>query len=649
MPPRDPYAIASAPPEYNPRGDSMNGYTGSKTPGSLANAAINRAPSFGGGGNVFAEMVQYGRRPAAMRSAGVDAKSTKQVNPGLRTGGVATIPGANPFAIAPVGPVVTYAGPNGTTHTPPGARWQPAPRMPWEPSPVPPGMTRPFGEDAAPQTGTISRYNPFLPAPDALPINEPGPGNYPLADRFRPAPPIPQGSGPLNPNYQYARDDSGGGFNPDGPALPPPAPTPPPAPRGSRPGGRPSTQLPPQPVFNPTDGGSVTYADPRGGTTHTRPLSNPFPVFQPGDGRSVTYADPQGGTTHTAPGGSSPFPVIGMDGGRTPSGMQGPQYTEDGRLLGSNGVGLRYRPNSVPVDQQGASGERAQNYVWKDGKLVPADWSGTATPPAATTTGTGTPSVPGANTNTGTTTGQFGAPNNTTTFDPNVLPSSNVGSWLDPVQQDAMDRLTRQLRHEGSLTGATNSGGFIPGMAEKLAPVANQFAAQKGQLMFQDQQAKADRLLDKYKFDNAQQLQSWIEQNRQELERYGIDQNVLLGRYNADKQIQAAGIGARASTAAARYGADASRYNSLLDYLSSQYSTDANYDLGMGNLGLGFYNAGNQYNLGLYGADIDRENNMMNYLSRIYGMSPDMLRLLMQGDPSQLIPGMSPGNTVTVL
>lgn len=733
----DPYAT----PEYNERGDALNGYSGSKTSGSMMNAGLQRTPKMGGGGNVFAEMVQYGRQPmgvttkrqpAAMApatpsiagygTAGVQRANpfaqpfdnpwlleSKQSNPGLRGGGgegsmpgrasgyVGGGSGESSFPARAPGYVGNMPAGYGDGQRSGANPFATPAQLPGQARPVPPGMTRVFGEPTAtPQGGALSGYgtgaptggevqggnpfggsswqpfntgnNPNAPGGGGMGAMQPsvadigyGPGVVP---NFNGNPPNGSGGGTLADRLQvfdnpYFTEMAAGGNGPFAPN-----------PDDPRPGGiNPSTPRPPatpstQPMPNPRPPA----------TPSTQPAPNPFASS---GGRDITYADPRtGGTTHTQP---SPFTVPfnsagprwidepgPMDSGRDPSGMSATpaqQYAPNGLPLGTNGVGRRLTPAEDPTTASGRANVSYQwfkkpdgtNEFWQvdaNGQPVARASSGMNGPVGNQTAipwGATAPTQSGGSTSTTTTSGgQTSAPNNSTTFDPNVLPSSNVGSWLDPVMNDTMDRLARQLRHEGSLTGATNSGGFIPGMTEALAPVANQFAAQKGQLMYQDQQAKADRLLDKYKFDNTQQLQQWIETNKNELEKYGIDQNVLLGRYNADAGVKAAGIGASASSSAARYGADASKYNSLLDYLSSTYGTDANYNLGMGNLGLGFFNAGNQYNLGLYGADIDRENNMMNYLSRIYGLGPDFLRLLAGSDPSQLIPGMSPGNTVTV-
>lgn len=630
-------------------GAAANGRKGSQTMTSRTNADLHAAGSKGDPYAAFGKAgaawgAALGRRPIGMGPQGIPAAGAPRAP-------IAMAPQRAPQGMAPGVPAASPWQPINTPYldwskqSNPGLRSEGSPnpyatpmQIPGQPPPVPPGMTRVFGEPT-PNGGTIQAYgttpNQFSTPMDVPWMNEPGPGIQwnPVTDPWTPPPApagvpfgegMPQGGGvpgasrfaPINnPYYErmtadgeapFATDPSGAqpsGFNPTGPPLPasnaptnrPPAtPSTQPAPVVPRPPATPSVQPPPNPYTNPLP---VQWMNepgpaPRGPTQ----FSVPFP------GGSPWMNEP--GPVDTAPQG----------GGRSATGLSGPQYAPNGQLLGTGGAGRRL---AAPDDPTSASGQRSAAYQWftkpdgtkefwqvdQNGQPVARASSGMNGPTGNQTAipwGQTAPGQPAGSTATTTTTGggQFGAPNNTTAFDPNILPSSNVGDWLDPVQQDAMDRIARQLRHEGSLTGATNSGGFIPGMTEALAPVANQFAAQKGQLMYQDQQAKADRLLDQYKFDNTLQLQQWIETNKNELERYGIDQNVLLGRYNADAGVKSAGIGASASANAARYGADASRYNAELDYRQGMAGIGANYGLGQDRLGYDYYNANQNYDLG---------------------------------------------------
>lgn len=233
-------------------------------------------------------------------------------------------------------------------------------------------------------------------------------------------------------------------------------------------------------------------------------------------------------------------------------------------------------PGGVPggsvLTHRGSSQREAQR-----GTVTPTTPTtpGTTTPPPAT--GAATPSIPSLN-----------AAN---------LPNVDL-SWFDPIKKNALDDAQRRALHLGSLSGAVNSGGFIPGVTEELGKVGAQYDAQKGGMMFQAQQAAADRILDQYKFDNSQQLQKWIKEHEFELQRYGIDQNVLLGRFQAEQQARAAGYAADASAGAAQYAADASRYGNTLDFIRGMYGINADYGLGQDRLGFDFWNAGNANALG---------------------------------------------------
>ena len=643
--PYDPYARMNDPYSgQKSRGAAqMNGGKGAGTQASTMNAYQQQQPKgsdpYASFGNLSAAWSgTLGRKPVGMSAGSIPSYGTQPRQAGPD----------------PAGRTVLYGDPrtgSTTTHNPSGGmvgqpnrfdygygpgvdpHFAPPGSMGLQPANLPPSVTyydpktggtttnpgfNPSGPSLPQGGGMIQRYNPLAnPTADTNPYEEvrrtlqkPGTGMSAVPEggyqnMREGAPPDQFGPSPFTPQQPSSP-----------PARPPGTPSTQPVPN-PRPPMTPSTQpvggMIGTPERNPWEGapappGSTTpFYGPRpgGGRYEDGPM-----VGSPLPGGYSTYFDPNtGGTTTHNPSGGLPnqFPVL-PSGGREVGGMSPgvPSFSPPtpsgpgGQPLGSNGVGRRYGPGygGTPIaapGEQGAGGGAPTMYEWKDGKLTPVATPGSsaagAPPPVVNV-------LPEGGAGTSTTTGQFAAPNNSTTFDPNVLPQSDVGEWLDPVFQDTMDKMTRQLRHEGSISGATNSGGFIPGIAEKLSPVANQFAAMKGDIGFKDQQAKADRLLDKYKFDNEQQLTAWIEKNQQELQRYGIDQNVLLGRYSADQGLAGASAGASASMYGADAAANASRNNAWLDYMQGMSGIGANYGLGQDRLGYDYYNSNQNYGLG---------------------------------------------------
>lgn len=224
-------------------------------------------------------------------------------------------------------------------------------------------------------------------------------------------------------------------------------------------------------------------------------------------------------------------------------------------------------------------------------------------------------------------------------FDATTLRAANV-DYLDPAYKDAMDEVRRQMMQAGAVSGSLDSGGFGATLAHQLAPIANQFAQQKGQLQFQAQQENANRLLDKYKFDNGQDLAKFLAANKDELDRYGIDQNTVLTQWvqnnkaqleregydlqkvlaqmQAEAGISAASINASAAHAGAGAAADAARYNADLDYKLGREQVDYNYwNSDAARQSEDQFNQ-RGYDLGVLGINRD-----------IYGMDQTQLRYLM--------------------
>lgn len=526
--------------------------------------------------------------------------------------------------------------------------------------------------------------------------------------------------------YQNMREDA----PPDQFGPNPYAPQPQPSPQPNRPPTTPSTQPVPsprppttpstqpvngpmvgQPVNNPWEGppappGSTTpfYGPkPGGGRYEDGPMVGQpdNPDFGYGPGVVPRFAPP--GTTPNS-GLPNQFPVQpasipGTVGARTPTGMTspqgGPQYTPTGQLLGTNGIGRRYAGGDVPADEQGASGERAKHYEWgqdANGKrvLVETDAAGNpiqqpappqATPPAvgAPTPGTpppaAVPGVPPATPPNGTgplpATPPAGAEVGPTVSLPaatDTLKSTiaSVREQFDPMFNDQQDDLRRQLMHVGSLTGATNSGGFVGSVGEEMRKLTNEQGGVLGseiskqmlnssQLGMQKYITDLNAVLDREKVKTNADL----ERAAQGLQRYGIDQNVLLDKYkaelalkgqtySADAGVNAAALHAAASQAAAQSQSDASRYAADRGFESDVMGNQLRWGLGAMDDQTRRYLGDQNYNLGLYGNDVSRESNIMRYLSDMWQLSPEYLRLILGGDPSNLFPGMTPGDTVIV-
>lgn len=248
------------------------------------------------------------------------------------------------------------------------------------------------------------------------------------------------------------------------------------------------------------------------------------------------------------------------------------------------------------------------------------------------------------------------------TLDPSMLSPEVDLSYLDPVYQDALEKVREQMMHAGSITGAIDSGGFGQSLSEGMAPLANQFAAQKGQLYYQAQQANADRILDRYKFDNTQDLEKFLAQNKNDLERYGIDQNVLLQRWLQENRAQLeregfdvqkwiAEMQGKYGLEGARIQADAAGAAAAASSSAAKYNADLDYQLGMSRLGYDFWNSKQgytyddifnkrNYDLGVLGINRDiygMDQAQWRYLiDSMYRQSPDA-RLSMVN-----LPGMMP-------
>jgi hypothetical protein len=88
------------------------------------------------------------------------------------------------------------------------------------------------------------------------------------------------------------------------------------------------------------------------------------------------------------------------------------------------------------------------------------------------------------------------------------------------------------------------------------------------------------------------------------LQQYGIDTGVSTARYGADSGLAGARYGADSSRAAAKYAADASSAASANATQASMYGTNANYNIGLGNLANTYQDNQNDFYTAQRGQDL---------------------------------------------
>lgn len=624
--------------------DPITGATTTQRPGGGAPAAplipnpVRPAPGAGGGGMFLREPEMPDGSPMPGGPGGPIAPPPPAGGP-TRGAGPSTQPPFSPVAGVPANdPWEAAPAPPGTTTVIPSTIGRPgsAPLIPIG------GVEPPVVTTAPSDPGRYYGLTPFEM------FNPDGTARAPLSGSGAPGGINPGGGAPAGrtrPFQPIGIEPPVVSTAPSPLANPKPDNLPPTALRGVRQGtggyalmDQPTKSLIP---IGPVEPSSILYGGPKGSTTTTANpdgsltgLSGLTRAGTPtvgGDGSSLVSANsPTGLTSVNA--GKSGGPAVGSGGvkggGATAGagGKAGAPMAATGGLAGKGGTpGLGQGAPSTPT---GGTRPRTPTTTTPTTPTAPATPSAPATP-----TGGATPGQPPAE----------------------GLQSPDDLSWFDKIQQDALDAARRQGTHLASLTGAVDSGGFVPGMQEEFNRLVNQFGAQKGAMMFEAQQNAAARILDKYKFDNAQDLQKWIKENEFALTQAGIDAGILTARYSADAQRDAAQSAASAAGEAAMYSADAARYNALLDYQLGQqrlgfdrYATDQGNAINWGQLGLGFQNSNNQYNLGLYGTDVAREANIMDYMNRFWANGPEWARFIAGGDPSSLIPGVGFGGIQVV-
>ena len=131
--------------------------------------------------------------------------------------------------------------------------------------------------------------------------------------------------------------------------------------------------------------------------------------------------------------------------------------------------------------------------------------------------------------------------------------------------------------------------------------------AQVGEMAFEGQQNALNRALQWATYANDFERNNWVDQNKFDLERAGIDTE----RYKADLQYRGQVESANASANASRYGDD------------------------------------RRYQLGLVGADVDRERNLLNNGLQWSQLGIDWAKFLYSVSPDAFLAKLTPfgGNT----
>ena len=223
-----------------------------------------------------------------------------------------------------------------------------------------------------------------------------------------------------------------------------------------------------------------------------------------------------------------------------------------------------------------------------------------------------------------------------------------LGAQAGAIQQQANQNLTQNLLPAVN-SGAVAAGGYggsRQGIAQGLAMgqtqqgVSNALAGLYGNAYAQDQQLKnqwdiaglnnstalqqAQIAADasRYGSDNSARASMYGADKSSAASMYGSDKSAMASMYGADKSSAATMAAAASAAAASMYGADkssaASMYNSDntvkiagMNNATTQRGQDQSYNLGLGNLGLGYgqlanqqQQTANQYNLGLGNLDL---------------------------------------------
>lgn len=217
---------------------------------------------------------------------------------------------------------------------------------------------------------------------------------------------------------------------------------------------------------------------------------------------------------------------------------------------------------------------------------------------------------------------------------------ANTVAEVEKRYQPSFDRdrndLQQRLLQTGAVTGALNAGGFSDVVGDEMVNLAAKQSAQLGEEISKQTINATQLAMTKYvaelenSFKNLElQTNADLQRKAQELQKYGIDQNVFMDKYKADlalkgvqyssdAQVNAASMQAAASAAASQAQLEASRYNADRDY-----------------------------QLGLVNADITRENNIFRGMLEVASWGSDWAKLIFGSDPLGIFTGgQIPGDVV---
>lgn len=637
-------------PEFNIRGDSANGQTGSMQPGAVTNQVDQSKPN--GGGNAYADILKYINGGNQVMAGGAPQRGTTpprpfSYNPGkdlyqFQFGNtVPTGPGQEPPDPTAQLPQPAQGGVGGPLGPDAGLQQTPTPgqtRAPFQPQNAAPTggdknatMTNadaPIGDYGAPPTGVsqdawnlantwAQKYpayawvakNPNIVErylQDALMWAQNGATGIQFADWLHSNAPNYQ-----NPDYTKAAgydtylyasaEDAAAG------KMRQRTNTPPPPQGGQQPPYVPPSQgndRGPQPVMD-DKGNILGYTYHSFSTSVTSPYTDARPLFDV-TGKNVLGWMRENG--QFIPNTTAPSGQPGTQPQPPDQGQQGQQQPP--------GNQANVPPPGIPGGTPGPQGEGGS------GGSGGSSGGDSATPPEW--------NIIGGNEN---------------QLDVGSLINTVTGMY-NPQFAQQRDDFRRAMNANAALTGDINSGGYqstygrelsrlMAGQGEQLAGATENALnrasdiykanlAATGQKYSIDAQMFATQLQDatqRFQITTNDQLQRFLDSQDNELKKYGIDKNDLLERYkqelqlqgiqySADAQVRAASLQAAAQKAAASAQANASKYNADIQ---RQIAGD-NYNLNLADL------SWQQY--------VHDNPSVLDMLKLYAGMSPEQMALL---------------------
>ena len=677
------------PEEFNPKGDSFNGKSGSMTPNSVLNQKAQ--PSGGNGGNAFESMINH----AVQFNQAVAPQIQQNYAPQAQPPSAPPSNGhAEPWGPQPIGPPIL----NGPYRVPDNGL----------------GWGGPIGQppSAPPQGGNQWSSWSGNPPLDPERMQPQPPYNYRNVQTdpngmtsanaigyLGPAPQAP--SNGYTSSFMAARTDDGGLRNPEGtePPIgttpPPPPPPPPGTPTGTptipdnlnKPLKDPDLNKPtekPQPAVSRDTGFLQAWAKVPGYewlATHERGVDmvRGYLAFldqnglagENGLGEGTNFVDfpdwlaAQPGSAQSQYGVYDPWnavPLVGRNGRNTYYDWK----NKDGQPLGT-GTSVPQTPitppPSTPSTPTGATPPTAP-------QTAPPPPKPQGAPTGAPTGTTATPTTPTAPTPTATPTApedtikklmeqyassySSGGNNPMPTFESKA---EDYGKYFKPMFGQQQEDMTRKMRAEAAKTGAINSGGYLESTGRALSDLTAKQGAQLGGLQFEANEASKEREMKSYLANlesntklkqtateagmqryiadleaglkrEGYDLQKWMASEDNALKKYGIDMNVFVEKLQAETGLSVAQIQAGAQVSAASIHAAASQAAAAANAQASREEAYLRYQLGQDQLSVG------------------REQNIGNFILGMLGLQGDNIDRIIGTDPSKLLDGNIPWGDV---